>query len=240
MDHWFHPHNRFFFSTRLQPCPYIAGQLERKLVTDLAVPQPDELYEKLSLLGFRRSHGLAYRPDCPRCNACVPVRIDAREFKPGRTFRRIARRNLDLAVRETEALASRDQYELFLRYQQGRHGNGAMATMSYGQYRMMMEDTPVATRIVEFRYANGSLAAVMLMDRMQDALSAVYSFYDPETSGRSLGTCMILWMIRQSRILGLHYVYLGYWIEGSGKMSYKARFRPLEALGPEGWKPLRD
>lgn len=230
--------DRFFFGTRSLPCPYLEGKIERKVVTDLSGPNAEELYERLSRAGFRRSHGLAYRPACPGCNACVPVRIVAEDFVGTRSFRRILNANADLTADETDALATVEQYRLFSAYQRIRHDGGDMSGMSFNDYRAMVEETPVTTRTVEFRDGDGKLVAMMLMDRMEDSLSAVYSFFDGRQNRRSLGTYMILWMIDQARQLGLPYVYLGYWIDGSDKMAYKARFQPLEALGPDGWKVL--
>lgn len=230
--------DRFFFGTRSLPCPYLEGMTERKVVTDLSGPDAASLYEKLSRAGFRRSHGLAYRPACPGCNACVPVRIVAGEFEATRSFRRVFKANEDLTADETDALATVEQYRLFSTYQHRRHEGGDMSGMSFNDYRAMIEDTPVTTRTVEFRDRDGDMVAVMLMDRMEDSLSAVYSFFDARQERRSLGTYMILCMVEEARRLGLPYVYLGYWIDGSKKMAYKTRFRPLEALGADGWKVL--
>lgn len=227
--------DRFFFGTRSLPCPYIEGQTERKVVTDLSGPNAEELYERLSRAGFRRSHNLAYRPACPTCNACIPVRIAAGEFAMTKSFRRVMSANADLTADDTDAIATVEQYRLFSAYQRARHEGGDMSGMAFNDYRAMVEDTPVASRTVEFRDGDGTLVAVMLMDRMEDSLSAVYSFFDGGMARRSLGTYMILWMVEQARTLGLPYVYLGYWIEGSDKMAYKARFQPLETLGDDGW-----
>ena len=231
------PH-RFFLGTRALPCPYIPGKVERKVVTDLATPNATEIYEKLSRAGFRRSHGLAYRPACPGCNACVPVRISVAALRWTKTFRRVVNRNCDLTVRDMAAHATMEQYRLFARYQRSRHTGGEMSSMGFRDYRAMVEDSPIDTRIIEFRNSDEELVAVMLADRQADALSAVYSFYDPKMSKRSLGTYMVLWMIQTAETSELPYIYLGYWIEESSKMAYKARFRPLEGLGPNGWKSI--
>ena len=231
------PH-RFFLGTRALPCPYIPGKVERKVVTDLATPNATEIYEKLSRAGFRRSHGLAYRPACPGCNACVPVRIPVAALQWTKTFRRVVNLNCDLTARDMAAHATMEQYRLFARYQRSRHTGGEMSSMGFRDYRAMVEDSPIDTRIIEFRNADEELVAVMLADRQADALSAVYSFYDPKLNKRSLGTYMVLWMIRTAETSALPYVYLGYWIEESSKMAYKARFRPLEGLGPNGWKSI--
>lgn len=206
------------------------------MVTELTGPDAEEAYERLSRAGFRRSYEVAYRPACPGCNACVPVRIVVPEFEATRSQRRVLRDNAGLTADDMEAIATVEQYRLFSRYQRTRHGGGEMSAMNLEDYRAMIEHSPVTSRTVEFRDRHGALAAVMLMDRLRDALSAVYSFFDP--GGRSLGTFMVLWMIRRARELGLPFVYLGYWIEGLEKMEYKARFRPLEALREDGWRVL--
>ena len=229
---------RFFFGTRALPCPYVPGRVERKVVTDLAGPHAQDLYERLTRAGFRRSHGLTYRPACPSCTACVPVRIVVRGFAQTSSLKRISRRNAELIAEDMAAIATMEQYRLFMRYQRTRHAGGDMALMTFGDYRAMIEESPVDTRIVEFRDADGTLVAAMLADRMSDALSAVYSFYAPEDERRSLGSYMILWLVEQARAHGLTHVYLGYWISDSDKMGYKARFRPLEQLGPQGWAAL--
>jgi len=230
--------DHFFFGTRSLPCPYLEGKTERKVVTDLSGPNADELYERLSRAGFRRSHSLAYRPACPNCNACVPVRIAASKFQWTKSFRRVTKTNSDLTADDIEAIATVEQYRLFSSYQRRRHEGGDMSGMDFGDYRAMVEDTPVSSRTVEFRDREGRLVAVMLMDRMEDSLSAVYSFFEGSETRRSLGTYMILWMIEHAQATGLPYVYLGYWIEGSDKMAYKARFKPLEVLDQDGWLTL--
>jgi len=227
--------DRFFFGTRSLPCPYIEGQTERKVVTDLTGHNAEELYERLSRAGFRRSHNLAYRPACPTCNACIPVRVVAGEFEMTKSFRRVMAANADLTADDTDAIATVEQYRLFSGYQQARHEGGDMSGMAFNDYRAMVEDTPVTSRTVEFRDGDGALVAVMLMDRMEASLSAVYSFFDDGMARRSLGTFMILWMVECARALALPYVYLGFWIDGSDKMAYKARFQPLEALSDGGW-----
>ncbi len=231
--------HRFFIGTRAMPCPYLPDRVERKVVTDLAVPNAADLYEVLSRAGFRRSHGLAYRPACPGCTACVPVRIVVDEFVADKSFRRVLKANSDLSDDERPPRATMEQYQLFVRYQRERHGGGEMSSMSFGDFRAMVEDSPVDTHIVEYRDRMGELMAVMLADRQADALSAVYSFFLPDSGRRSLGNYMVLSMIGRARELSLPYVYLGYWIPDSRKMGYKARFRPLEGLRPGGWAPIR-
>jgi len=224
-----------FYRTASLPCPYLDGKLERKVLTDLSGPMSAALYNALSRAGFRRSHHLAYRPACPGCSSCVPVRVAARAFDPSRTMRRLARRNLDLAGAEEPALATGEQYRLFVRYQRSRHRESDMATMTYGDFRAMVEDSPIETALHTLRDREGTLLAACLADRLDDGFSAVYSYFAPDQDRRSLGTALVLRMVERAVALGLPYVYLGYWIRASRKMAYKARFRPLEALGPDGW-----
>ncbi len=235
MDHFPLKRPHFFFTTAPLPCPYIPGRLERKIVTELTGPDAEDLHEALSRAGFRRSHSIAYTPACPGCNACIPVRIVCESFQANRTMRRIGRNNADLIIRRIPARATSEHYRLFSRYQDSRHAGGDMALMGYYDYRSMVEDSPIETFMVEFRLPDNTLIAVCLADRMADGLSAVYSFFEPDQPTRSLGTYMVLWLIEETLRLNLPYVYLGYWITESRKMSYKARFKPLEAFGPNGW-----
>jgi leucyl-tRNA---protein transferase len=238
MDHIPLKRPHFFFTTAPLPCPYVAGRLERKIVTELAGPDAEMLHEALSRAGFRRSHSIAYTPACPGCNACIPVRIVTGGFRPSRSMRRITRANSDLMMTQVPARATAEHYRLFAHYQESRHGGGDMAMMGFYDYRSMIEDSPINTFLYEFRQADGTLAAVCLTDRMSDGLSAVYSFFEPSLADRSLGTFVVLSLIAEALAQGLPYIYLGYWIAESHKMSYKTRFQPLEAFGPNGWQPL--
>lgn len=227
-----------FFRTAALPCPYIPGRTERKLVTELAGRHAAAFYNGLSRAGFRRSHHLAYRPACVGCSACVPVRIPVADFIESRSLRRIRNLNRDLRVRSIEPDATLEEYRLFLRYQRSRHADSDMATMSFGDYRAMIEDSPVETRLIELRGSDAALLGECLFDPLDDGLSAVYSFYAPEIGKRSLGTFLVLMLVDEARRRRLPYVYLGYWIGESPKMAYKARFRPLEALQPQGWRKI--
>jgi leucyl-tRNA---protein transferase len=226
-----------FYRTAALPCPYIPGRVERKLITELDGDEAVELYNGLSRAGFRRSHHLAYRPACARCSACVPVRIAVADFAPGRSLRRIQKVNGDLAAQVCEARATLEHFRLFTRYQRSRHADSDMASMTFGDFRAMIEDSPVTSRVIELRHAQGVLGAC-LVDLLDDGLSAVYSFFDPDEPRRSLGTALVLALIEAARQRQLPYVYLGYWIAESRKMAYKARFRPLEGLGARGWRRL--
>lgn len=229
---------RFFYRMPPRPCPYLKGRTEQNIFTELSGPNTANLYDALTQAGFRRSHNVAYRPACPGCQACVPVRVVAPSFEPGVSIKRITRRNKDLSEQDLPSKATAEQYELFIRYVSSRHGDGEMAGMSYSDYAAMVQDSPLRTFMTEFRDEQGRLRACALVDRLDDGLSAVYSFFDPDLDQRSLGTYMIIKLIAKSLQLGLPYLYLGYWIEGSRKMSYKWRFRPLEGLTAEGWQLL--
>ena len=229
---------RPFYRTASLPCPYLDGQTERKLITEISGRDSFAFYNELSRAGFRRSHHLAYRPACAGCAACLPVRVDAKNFETTRSLRRTQNANRDLAIRLVPARASTEQYRVFSRYQRSRHAESDMASMTYGDYRAMVEDSPVKTVLLEHRKPDGTLIAACLADLLDDGLSAVYSFFDPGEGVRSPGTAIILALIAEARRRGLLYVYLGYWIAASRKMAYKTRFRPLEALTAQGWAPI--
>jgi len=230
---------QFFFTTAPMPCPYLSGRMERKIVTELSGHDARRLHDTLSRSGFRRSHSIAYAPACPGCRACVPVRVAVGGFRWSKSFRRTWNANADLDARIVPPRATAEQYRLFSAYQESRHAGSDMALMGFYDYRAMVEDSPIDTLLIEFRDANRKLVAVCLMDRMDDGVSAVYSFFEPDAPGRQgIGTHIVLWLIEEARRRALPYVYLGYWIADSRKMAYKIRFRPLEAYRPEGWVPL--
>jgi len=234
-----------FFLTPGGPCPYLQGRTERKVFARLNGSLAQPLNEALTHSGFRRSQMIAYRPACDGCAACVSVRIVAREFDPSRGERRIVRRNADLERREVTPEATREQFALLRTYLDSRHAGGGMSDMGLFDYVAMVEETPVKTLLIEYRRpardgSGEALMACALTDVLRDGLSMVYSFYHPGEDGRSLGTYMILDHIAAARARGLPYVYLGYWVNGSPKMAYKSRFRPLEALSAEGWLRIRN
>jgi len=231
---------QFYYTTAALPCPYLPGRSERKIVTELTGADAEALHDRLSRAGFRRSHNIAYAPVCTGCRACVPIRINAQAFRPSRTQRRLLGLNADLEGFEVPPRATAEQFTLFQRYQAARHGDGDMAAMGFYDYRAMVEDTPIETIIIEVRDPADSLVAACLTDRVADGLSAVYSFFDPAAARRSLGTWMILWLVRRAVALGLSYVYLGYWVPESRKMAYKARFRPSEILWGGVWRELTE
>lgn len=238
-----------FYVTAPQPCPYLQFRFERKLFTHLTSDKPLAHIDNLLRSGFRRSQNIAYVPYCDGCTACVSVRVIVDEFKPTRSMRRIIDRNAALKSRRIEPVPTSEQYALFRRYIDNRHSEGGMADMSVLDYAMMIEDSVIDTFLTEYRlrptgaphlsYRERAdawpLKAVALCDKLSDGVSMVYSFYDTTDEALSLGTYMIMEHIAYARSLGLPYLYLGYWIAGSRKMAYKARFTPQERLGPEGW-----
>lgn len=236
-----------FYLTASSPCPYLPGKRERKIFTHLVGSEARELHAMLSGGGFRRSQNIAYRPACEGCNACVSVRVRVDEFRPTKSMKRIIKRNLDVAGIEESNQATSEQYAMFRDYLDARHEDGGMAQMSVLDYAMMIEDSHIDTQIVSYRLREpgqlsgvdgGPLIGLCLTDQVSDGLSMVYSFFDPDPSmeARSLGTYMILDHIERARKRGLPYLYLGYLVEGSQKMAYKARFKPQDHLTPSGWR----
>lgn len=233
-----------FFVTSPAPCPYLDGRTERKVFTELKGPHAEELNEALGRIGFRRSQTVAYRPSCLDCQACVSVRVAAEDFEASRTQARNLRRNSDLVVTECRPWATEEQFELLRHYLGLRHPGGGMAAMEEMDYADMVEHTPVSSYLMEYREPSegsrpGRLVGACLSDRQGDGLSMIYSFYDPEHEARSgLGNYIILDHICRAAEQGLPYVYLGYWVEGSDRMRYKVRYRPLERLGRDGWRRM--
>ncbi len=234
------PPLRFFRTTPAMRCPYLPHKFETKLVTELAGPDALGAHDRLTDAGFRRSHHFVYKPLCDGCKACVPVRIRVAEFQPNRSQRRTARANDSVRGAVVPRMATSEQFALFARYVAGRHADGDMADMDFDDYRSMVEESPVDTRIVELREdgPSGKLVGACLIDVLGNGLSAVYSFFDPRLRSRALGVHVVLWLVGEAARRGLPYVYLGYWIEGSRKMDYKADYRPLERLGADGWRLL--
>ena len=230
-----------FFVTSPAPCPYLPGRSERKVFTELKGPHADSLNDALSRIGFRRSQTVAYRPSCADCNACVSVRVVAAEFAASSTQRRNLKRNSDLVATMCRPWSTIEQFELLQSYLGVRHPGGGMATMDETDFADMVEHTPVDSYVIEYREppidgVPGRLVGACLTDRQGDGLSLIYSFYDPEHKTRTgLGNYIILDHIRRSVEAELPYVYLGYWVEGSVRMQYKVRYRPLERLGRDGW-----
>jgi len=229
-----------FFLTAPSACPYLPGREERKVFAHLPMLDGAAVNDSLTLGGFRRSQNIAYRPACEGCAACVSARLPVADYVFSRSERRVVARGDAFARHIVEAEATVEQFDLLRRYLRSRHAGGGMTDMTWADYVAMVEDTAVRTHVVEYRTRTddrgpGLLTACALVDQLADGLSLVYSFFDPEYSRASPGSFIILDHVIQTGLLGLPYLYLGYWVRGSEKMDYKARFSPLEILRPNGW-----
>ncbi|WP_299030825.1 arginyltransferase [uncultured Sulfitobacter sp.] len=230
-----------FYVTAPQPCPYLDGRMERKLFTALQGDNAEKLNNSLSAQGFRRSQNVLYRPSCADCSSCLSARIDVAKFKPSKSQRRTVRRNNGLRRRATSPWATEAQYDLFRRYLDTRHADGGMADMDVFEFAAMIEETPIRSRVIEYAdRESGDLIGVCLTDVLADGVSMVYSFYTPDRPQDGLGNYIILDHIEIARAAGLPYVYLGYWVPGSQKMGYKAKFSGLEVFMGGQWHPMRD
>ncbi|MCZ8086392.1 MAG: arginyltransferase [Brevundimonas sp.] len=231
-----------FFMTAAAACPYLPDRLERKVFATLPFGDAARVNDQLTHAGFRRSQNIAYRPACEACDACVSVRLPVADYVFSRSERRSLRRNSDLQRCLVEAEATAEQFDLLKRYLAHRHPGGGMSEMTWPDYVAMVEDTTVRTHLIEYRLPDpdgpGQLVGVALTDLLGDGLSMVYSYYDPDLAGRGLGVFAILDHLRQAGTVGLPYLYLGYWVQGSPRMDYKGRFRPMERLTPFGWQTL--
>jgi arginine-tRNA-protein transferase len=232
-----------FYATTPYPCPYLAERIARSQVeagaleTKSAAKLATATYSILVRHGFRRSGSFVYRHHCGTCTACVPVRVAVERFTPDRSQRRAQRRHAALSATLGAPEFSEEHFALYQRYQRRRHGDGGMDGDNREQYVRFLLESTVDTLLVDFR-EQGKLRMVSVIDRLDDGLSSVYTFFDPELPGASLGTYGVLWQIEVCRQLQLPYLYLGYWIAASRKMAYKTRFRPIEAYRDGQWTEL--
>jgi len=228
-----------FYATSPYPCSYLPDHQARSQVATPAHLIDAEIYSSLVRAGFRRSGIFTYRPHCDNCRACTPVRLPVGELQPRRSQRRAFRKHANLLARELPLVFLETHYALYNRYQQARHPGGGMDEDSHDQYAQFLLQSRVDTRLIEFS-ENGTVRMVSLIDVLDDGLSSVYTFYDPDVPGASFGAYNILWQAAQCKALGLPYLYLGYWIAESRKMAYKKDFQPIEGLIDGQWQRLTD
>jgi arginine-tRNA-protein transferase len=225
------------FETVVDECPYLDGQQSASILVDPEHKVDENLFALLSRSGFRRSGEMLYSPKCPSCTACISVRVPTADFKVSRNQKRVWHRNMDLTVQIEGVEFKEEQFQLYLRYQQARHPESSMCDEDPKKYVSFINSQFSKSRFLCF-YLNKKLIGVSVMDQFEGGLSAVYTFFDPQQSNRSIGTYAILYLIKLARLRSIPHVYLGYWIEQASKMSYKQNFRPLEGYIDRQWVKL--
>jgi len=235
MDHSPKPSTQFFLTAE-QDCPYLDGYKERKIFTAIGGVNSKLLNDTLGKEGFRRSQNVLYRPFCKSCSACLSVRIRVKDFTHSKSQRRISKRNSNLLRKIVNTWATEEQFKLFKFYVEERHKDGGMADIDVYEFSSMIEETAIQSNVIEYFTPEGSLSAACLTDRLDDGLSMIYSFFNPNDKQKSLGTYMVLDHLKLASELNLKYVYLGYWVKGSRKMSYKSTFSNLEVFTKGLWE----
>lgn len=223
-----------FFQTAAHPCSYLPNQEAATVFMDPEQPLTKALYSRLITAGFRRSGSHLYRPGCAHCQACISCRVRVRDFKHNRRFKRVWQRNQDLIVTELQDIASPQFFDLYARYINIRHPDGDMYPPTLEQFQSFLQTRSDSTHFYGF-HAGEALAGVCVLDELDHGLSAMYTFFDPDMTERSLGVYAILWQIEKARRMNLPYLYLGYWIKACDKMRYKTEYRPLELLMGGKW-----
>ncbi|MEM7197349.1 MAG: arginyltransferase [Pseudomonadota bacterium] len=232
-------YQQHFYLSEQSPCPYFDDRAERQFFTILDNNTMHDCLDALNQAGFRRSQTIMYRPACPHCTACIPIRIDVAQFQWRTRWRRIIKKNADLTLHKGTCFASEQARKLFTHYLEKRHQNSIMADDPNISLELTLVECPKTTKLWQFSNSDRDLMAAVIVDDFSDGLSAVYSFFAPEQPRRSLGSYIILSLIEQAAIHDLPYVYLGYWIKDHPKMDYKKQFQPLQYLASTGWKTLR-
>ncbi len=225
------------FATKPHPCSYIEGEEATTVFVDPTAAIDIELYGQLSLLGFRRSGPHLYRPQCAKCQACVSCRIPVEQFTPNRGQRRCWKKNQDISIQVVNEISTSEHFDLYARYIGSRHTEGDMYPPTREQYQSFLTSEWGSTQFWEFRLGD-QLIGVSVCDHFENALSAVYTFFDPDFNERGLGKFAVLAQVERAKLWGLGYVYLGYWIKQCGKMNYKTQYRPLELLVNRHWMRL--
>jgi arginyl-tRNA--protein-N-Asp/Glu arginylyltransferase len=225
------------YTTYPHSCSYLAEQEATTLFVDPRTTMSGGLYSQLSGMGFRRSGSHLYRPNCGSCRACIPARVAVQKFQPRRSQRRAWKHNLDIKVEEVDTISADHYFQLYRRYIEARHQDGDMYPPTREQYQSFLSAEWGVTRFYQL-LVDDQLVGVAVADQLEDGLSAIYTFYEPELQSRSIGTFAVLWQIEATRQLGLEYLYLGYWIKECQKMAYKVQFRPLELYINGQWVEL--
>lgn len=225
------------FETVVDDCPYLDDQKSASILVDPDHEVDRNLFSMLSRSGFRRSGEMLYSPKCPSCNACVSVRIPSARFKPSKSQKRVWRKNLDLRVTLEEVRFNQEHFDMYLRYQQHRHPDSSMCDEDVTKYTGFIDSEFSRSKLLVFRL-DGRLIGISVLDQFDGGISAVYTFFDPEFSNRSIGTHAILYALKLAKAHEIPFVYLGYWIDGSQKMDYKRNFRPLQGYAERQWKDL--